>query len=417
MNETSPPSAVEEWVDPGTMDASIWVKKKPGPIERWIKRIVFTGLLMILPGIHLVNRWGLPDPGLPAQLASWRTRELSDERNAAVLYRIAAEAIPARKINLADLTDWSRIEPEERAWLATSMRALLVWREGTRRPECDSFAARPETRRLTEPEASAFSRLVLLEGLRLENLGRNDDALDWYLSLLRFSRHQANNTLFHERFRSLAILQSVAPRLAAWSDHPNQSVQGLQRALRGVLEARELLAPPSGSILAEIDRLERALLDPARLDRELALDAFNRPGQDLSVWAERLGYASRLFQAEPDRSRRVIRSIMANWLDAVESRRILDRSERLDFSNIMLFRDDRGTPVREFESLAAVLATTRYAQFAMPHINGFVTTLSEDERHFENLVRHLGEAVFRRLNGRNPTSPEEVDASELSSPP
>ena len=120
-----------------------------------------------------------------------RPIEIPDEENAYVLYSEARRLLTRipdaiRKVDRENLS-WSTAGTSVRDCLEANRPALLVWRDGTERPE--ALYHQPgkmalDTLLPVVQDLRTLGRLAALEGTRLEQQGDMGEAWKWYKGVL-----------------------------------------------------------------------------------------------------------------------------------------------------------------------------------------------------------------------------------------
>ena len=168
--------------------------------------------------------------------------------------------------------------------------------------------------------------LALLEGSRRQESGDTAGAWDCYRAVLRMTAHVRRRESLERRWRvtSIALLSWLRKRLATWAADPRTTIPQLRRALEEVVEGR---AKARVGFVCAQDRniwIMRSLERPmhpfrSRADRggvDLSPGRYAVAGRRESVISTQ---AQRFLLREPERSRRVVRLLCANWLAHVET--------------------------------------------------------------------------------------------------
>ncbi len=298
------------------------------PHPRRIRRLALGLAALALAGSTAFVTWwnttllGLPDVGDPFDVAAFE-RPIPDETNAFVLYKQASAILP-KEPDIPANYDWKTAAPEQSAWFDRSQEALAIWRKGTDRPDSrylDPAIVTFETRLDVVQNLRSFGRLALLKGSRLEDSGDLEGALDWYLALLRSTRHCGRRGTFIERLIGIAMHRWVSTRLIQWAANPKVDAKMLRRALDASIAADAATPPNSDGLKMEYLGVLHSMADPELMVK--LLDQFgskrSTSGQSRPVLANdglrtSLLRVRRRAMNEPERSRRVIRMIFANWL-------------------------------------------------------------------------------------------------------
>jgi hypothetical protein len=326
---------------------------------RWLfrsRRRVLTASAVLLAMIATPVIWwsiqllGLPDIGDPFDLEAFRSFTIPDDRNAFVLYRQAADRLKpldatiessgarvvgvlpmvsgilptetsgrSRDEKLDLLAAWSKADPRVRRWAEEDREALAIYRRGGERPDAlDPNRERPKDARNWQALRS-LHLLALLEASRLEEGGDMAGAWGWYRTALRASYHFGRYGYGYHRFVAQRWRDEIHDRLAAWSADPRTTPAMVRQALDEVIACAALAPSDSYTIQAEYPDLLRWLDSPDNPGRQMPLahlyslfgDSQYRLSPEhmraiLDVW--------RFWRREPERSRRVIRLAVANWL-------------------------------------------------------------------------------------------------------
>ena len=183
---------------------------------------------------------GLPDVGDPFDVAEARRPiDIPDSDNAYADYAAARGAlarVPATlsKVDWAKLT-WTDAGPTVREYLEVNRPALLKWREGTERP--GAIYNQPgqlafDTLLPVVQDLRTFARLAALEGSRLEEQKKMDEAWTWYRGMLRSSRHVGMHGVIIERLVGARLHEMASGRILNWAADPRVDKVLLRRARR-----------------------------------------------------------------------------------------------------------------------------------------------------------------------------------------
>jgi hypothetical protein len=159
--------------------------------------------------------------------------------------------------------------------------------------------------------------LALLEGGRREEAGDMAGAWPHYRAVLRMARLLSRRANVFERFSSNADLSGLRNRLRSWAADPKTTVPQLRAALDEVMAQGKAFDVDSFALKREYEEFMVLLEDPnSYLEHGQGDDLTYRFGDmqlppDLSA---RVYAARRFWMREPERSRRVLRLVFANWL-------------------------------------------------------------------------------------------------------
>jgi hypothetical protein len=400
--------------------------------RRWI---VLVGALVLAGGSaflmwRMTTLSGLPDIGDPFEVAAFG-RPIPDDSNAFVLYKKAFSKLGEVPANATGL--WASAGPDERRWLAENREALSLWKLGTARP--DALYVPPAKQNLATglPVVQGlrdFSLLASLEGSRLEAEGDLDGALDWYLAILRSSRHCGRGGPGIQRMVSCGLGKIGMDRLLGLVDGQKLDARSLRRLLDAVIEADAMTPPASDAIKGEYLMLANSFADPA-FDDPLAL--IESPPAAWSTGPGRtiVGVARRVMQ-EPERSRRVYRLIVANWLaycDRPKSTRPVlgppgsppTAGSPITNSTLLLYKVEPDAPEAlkrlTTEDIKSWYESSLYLRFLMVRSGQLARVIDSDRLSMANLTVTVANELCKKERGQYPEHVEELVGPYLKSLP
>jgi hypothetical protein len=305
---------------------------------RWFfrsRRRVFTAAAVLLAMIAAPPLWwsmqllGLPDIGDPFDVEEFRSFSIDDARNAFVLYRQAADRLKSMntsntsKDEKIDLNArWSQAHAAVRRWAEENREAMALYRRGTERPDVLGLAGRshgdPEIYKVTSALVS-FDRLALLEASRLEEQGDTAGAWGWYRAALRSTYHLGFRGTIPLRIMAQHLHSELRKRSGSWAADPRTTPALIRRALDDVLACGAFTPSESHTLKAEYLDLDRILNNRSNPGQELFVAklraSVNSPAYQLDPeHARTIADAWRVWRREPERSRRLLRLAIANWL-------------------------------------------------------------------------------------------------------
>jgi hypothetical protein len=415
---------------------------------RWVgqsRRRILAAVLLILAIMASPPAWwamqliGLPDVGDPFDVAEFQKSTIADDRNAFVLYAQAATLLksrvenqgkPGARVNLVRFSRttfarWSDAQPEFRRWVEENREALAVYRRGALRPDALERTVGFDRASFQIFEAlSSLQFMAFLEASRLEEDGDMAGAWGWYHAQLRTMHHIGMRGSIARRDEIVRWNREFRNRLMTWADDPRTTPVLLRQALDDVV-ACESLAP------SEVDSLKSAYLDvqwlldsPANPGRHVPIARFRRfwnPNYTLDP--ERLQEVWdwwRFLRREPERSRRVIRLITANWLAYFELP--AEKRPRPDPSVVSLdfYALGPGAPAQARAlapgSLDAWFETAYDAQQVLRLLDGTRARTVERVNHVDLLVL-LATELYHRDHGTDPPTPAALVGRYLKSLP
>ncbi len=338
--------------------------------------------------------------------------------------------------------DWKTAGPEQRRPGSTGVRTLSEsGGEGTERPDASYINPAVltfETKLDIAQNLRSFGRLALLQGSRLEDQGDFEGALDWYLALLRSTRHCGKRGTMVERLIGIAMHRWASTRLIRWSADPKVDARMLRKALDAAIAADVATPPTSESLKAEYLNLLHTISDPevmVRLHESVA--ASNQPAGSPTLsgqggWKSSLIRVRRRAINEPERSRRVIRLIFANWLaycDLPPSRQppkvtsatghTLTGPASAILGEFFVAGNDAPRSARALppEKLAQWFGSTMDARMALPAFLAFDKALARERSAQAGLLFNLANALYKREHGQYPEHTEDLVGPYLKALP
>ncbi len=363
---------------------------------------------------RLSTLWGLPNIGDPFDVAAFVSDRVRDEDNAFVLYRQADKVF--RPWRRDSTSDWATASTEERKWLDDNREALVTWRRGTERPDA-SFIT---------PEELTFDadlgviqrmrdtvRLACLEASRLEAGGEFAAAWEWHRAILRSSQHCGRRGCMIERLIGVAIHEFVSRRVTNWSSSPSVDAKMLRKALDEVQAIDAMTPPLSVAVKCEYLSFQEAMSRPDMLWK--FLEAIVRPPTSTTSDAKTLAKAALLrveafVKRDPERSRRLLRLVVANWLAYCD--RPLGERPPLDPTFKLVYVTDPSAPpnarLLSPDRMNSWFESTIVLRHLMPAFDAMRNAIDRERVTQAALVVHLASELYCREHGRPPASPEDL---------
>lgn len=288
---------------------------------------------LAIAGAGLAIRWltslnGLPDIGEPFDVAAVRAFHIPDEQNAFTFFRRANERLgsfplsPGREAGAA-MVEWSMADPEVRAWVEANRPALELFLRGAECP--DGISRRPggtySGRYSDDLGPHYLILLTLLEGGRREDGGDMAGAWDCYRAVLRATVFTERRGAMDERFFAGVHQGWLRNRLDTWAADPRTTIPQLRRALDEAVESRPRPEWHAFSLkmeyldwMRQLETIRHPDFYAIQEESPYRLGDMELP-QDVNA---ALYHARRFLLREPERSRRLIRLLFANWLAQVE---------------------------------------------------------------------------------------------------
>src|SRR5262249_27211127 len=272
---------------------------------------------------------GLPDIGDPFDVAAFRAFRLPDEQNAFTYLRRASEKLTPiggwDETNGADPSElkfsWSIANPTLREWTGANREAFELFQQGAEQADAANPAGDPKDDRFID---GRLISLALLEASRRQESGDTAGAWDCHRAVLRTITHFRRRGSTIQRQQARQASPMLQRRLTDWATGPRTTISQLRTALEVVLENEptpewDLFAVKYG-YLELMGALERPI--PLSALQDVEGEWTFRLG-DMSLSPEIVGQleaARRFLLREPERSRRVLRLLCANYLAYAETR-------------------------------------------------------------------------------------------------
>ena len=339
---------------------------RPASVTRLTRfRVVAFTVVVLIAALAGISIWRmrnadeLPDVGDPFDVAiALRPVVIPDRDNAYSVYaeaRIDLSGVPTEfwdaywKAQTDNLT-WSKAKPGVRSFLEGNRYTLEIWREGSERPDALCHQPSELAFDMTLPllqEVFLHSGMAALEGSRLEEQGAMADAWAWYRAVLRSSRMVGRHGVLVER-RFGAHMHELATRcILRWAANPRVDAGMLRRALKDVSAADRLTPPLSEVLKSEYLMAVRELDELITMPREVPLPGGNTgllsrvpPTLISSREIQRIRFRA---SNDPEKSRRVLRLVFANWLAQVD-RPASQRARSATHSGLLIYEADRAAP-------------------------------------------------------------------------
>ena len=288
--------------------------------------LFLAAVLEIYRGASLL---GLRDIGDPFDVAAFRSFRVADDQDAMAALRevneklrlAAMPRLPDAVRRLGPSVGWSKAEPEIRDWVMAHRELLTMFQAAAERP--DGIPHPDADREPSYYYLGELSWLVILEASRLQEQGDMAGAWSWYRALFRMKNHVIRRGSIFQRFVVDRNCSSLTPAIAIWAADKRTSASLIRKALDDVLAGEPKSEWDAFSL--KVDYLEMMY----ELDKPWGLvQQGNDEDQHVTIWGEDLppnlawmSYAAKRYIAsEPERSRRVLRLAIANWLAHAEEK-------------------------------------------------------------------------------------------------
>jgi hypothetical protein len=393
-----------------------------------------------LAGTGLAVWWltslnGLPDIGDPFDVGALRGLSIPEDQNAFTYFRRANEKLDFRNFSNTNAATvaWSEVDPNVRAWVEANRPALELFLEGADRP--DGISRRPG-----EPPSLRYSEdlgphylalLALLEGGRREEGGDMAGAWDCYRAVLRSTALGARRGAMAERHHGSVRHGWLRNRLDTWMADPRTTIPQLRTALEEAVKTRPRPEWHAFSLrmeyldwMRQLETMKHPNLYALEWDRAYRLGDMGLPDDVIAS----LYHARRFLLREPERSRRAIRLLFANWLAQAEGPEWQRRKPAVQAT----FRDATQTdqvplyPVGpEAPAGARVLSPRELASWIVSAYDMKVIEMSKfgpsvrrrEQAGYRELVIALATEIYRRERGAPPPTEGALVGTYLQSLP
>jgi hypothetical protein len=374
---------------------------------------------------------GLPDIGDPFDVAEFRTFRTPDEQNAFTLVRRASQKLTP--VPLALPLD----DPRLHDWFEANRPLVDLFIQAA---ECADGISGPEDvddRRYYPIEShTGTSQLIYMtniEGGRRADTGDMAGAWDCYRAILRMYVHLRQRERLKDRLRADLNHGDLQQRLVKWAGDPRTTIPQLRRALEEVVACRPRPERDAFTVKREYLDLMRFLDGPVnppseQIEEELTyrLGEWQSPA-DLTL---RLHGIKRWLAREPERSRRIIRLLFANWLAHVEHP---DPRQRRPAARARFHIAQRTTSVALYpvgpdapagaralspQEVASWLITTNDARVAFQYPALLWPAVRQrEQRGYRELLVLLASELYHRERGTLPPSEDALVGTYLESLP
>jgi hypothetical protein len=313
---------------------------------------------------------------------------------------------------------WPEVPPELREWLATNRGLLEEFREGSERPDAMLNPVADRGGFFSFMFLGGLAELVLLDASRLEAEGDMEEAWSWYRAALRVKVHVMRRGSVFQRYITYHNFSALRTRIATWAADSRTEAPLLRRALDDVKKSEPKPEWDASSLKIEYMRMM------SELDAEYGI-VRQGDGEDtrIRIWGEDLApnlkasaYAIRRYvRHEPERSRRVLRLVFANWLAHAEEkdpslqkpalRAIFGQPRQKTTLYFYPVAPNASDAARRMspDRLAEWLFGTLDARLLLSHLYWPAIRTTERREHHE-LVLLLAREIYKREHGAPPAS-------------
>jgi len=380
---------------------------------------------------------GLPDIGDPFDVEAFRSFRLPDDQNAFTYLRRADQKLtpfpepPRAAVPSVWNFSWSKAGPKVRAWVEANRQALELYQQGAEQSDAIlDLAADPENFWNNSVNPNTLSTLALLEGAKRQESGDTAGAWDCYRSVLRMATHVSRRRLTYW-VRVNTLCGWLRQRLATWAADPGTTISQLKSALDEVLKTEPRPEWDSFTLKIGYIAIMNMMIRPLREHYQLQIEGewtYRLGDMQLSTdIIESMKAARRFLLREPERSRRVVRLLWANWLAHVEARELRKPAVRallpaLRPVSLPLYPVSPDAPAGARalppQKIASWLVATRDAKLIFEE--GDVMVMLRHRlyhRAYRDLVIMLATEIYHRERGSLPSSDDALVGTYLKGLP
>jgi hypothetical protein len=400
-------------------------RKGLGTSRRWLAATVLVAIVGVCAYLfwRATSIQSLPDIGDPFDREKHKTIPLAVDANAFTFYRRAHDQLRDKEPQTMKgiYRDWSEVSPGELAYVDSNREAMATWLEGTNRdrglylPPGTVDAGTPTPILMT---LRSFCRMVNLQALRLEHVGDFAGAWAWYRANLRASRHLGQDGHMADRIVGISLFDVASKQAIGWSVDPKVDARLLRRALEDVLALDALTPPNSDAIRNEYFWVMNTLDDPEMRERFVSKPYSTDKVPTSRTMKERLAAHVAVLYHEPERSRRVSRLLISNWLAACDLP-AAERARRIVPSgDLLLYEPLPGeiSPLATSE-IARWYRSTRYARSFFADLARLDRIFARDETNRATLIVHIATQLYKRETGDEPAHPRDLVGKYLNALP
>jgi hypothetical protein len=418
-------------------------RKLLGLLRKRLRQLLRITLVLVicvaLAGTALAIWWlrslnGLPDIGDPFDVAEFRAFRVPDEQNALTLVRRAAEKFTPMPLNV-NLGD-----PRVHDWFEANRHLVERFIQAADQADGISGPEHQSDWRYYPIESNSGATMLInmtsIEGERRAERGDMAGAWDCYRAVLRmFVQIRRRERLMH-RVRADLHLGELQQRLAKWAGDPRTTMPQIRRALEEVIACRPRPEWDAFTLKREYLDLMKSLEGPVNPPPEQIEEELTYRLGDVELPADlrlRLHSIKRQLAREPERSRRVIRLLFANWLAHVENTDPQRRrpAVRARFyiaqrtANVALYPVGPDAPAgaraMSPQEVASWLVTTNDARVAFAVAAGagalWPAVRQVEQRGYRELLVLLASELYHRERGTLPPSEDALVGTYLESLP
>jgi hypothetical protein len=430
-------------------------------------------LMICTPLVRKARLSRIPDVGDPFDVAAFRDCGNDDAfplyQKALARYETPSRqpppgsSIPLSNSVMAVRFNKSYPKPEVQAWIVANREARDLWLRATAPPglsyhpwdgrgfgaewydvggATDPKTGKEVSLRIDDPDRGMLRWLAQNEAKRLERDGDLAGAWTWRLAALRYSRHVGMRSIFADRLQAVVLHREACDRAESWATDERVDTAMLRRALADAIAAGAIAPPLSDAIKADyleamllLDHPPLALVNQVREDFAVSLerasagpplprprwrtgrgnDGFEGEGDRFQRFLPDLPGLRYYFEGEPERSRRLVRQVYANWLAHCDEPPALQPRTVTDLN--LFAGPSSSSSILPAEELARELDRPGPARHVLPRWTELQKPLQDERSRQAQLVVRLAEELYLREHGRRPASPQELVGPYLTELP
>jgi hypothetical protein len=271
---------------------------------------------------------GLPDIGDPFDVSAVRGMRVPDDQNAYTWLRQAERQLsPFPRLPHAALRSiatvvWADADPMLREWVEANHASLELYQQAAERPDWQS---RPAAMTDDTPgpwvNVGELASLVLLEGARRTESGDTRGAWECYRAVLRVATLARRRGDASDRMLAGHNDAALHSRIDAWAADSRTTIAQLRTALADAVASEPKPEWDAFSLkLQYLELMSELERHASPVDRGDDSNVVYRIGElQIALDMARTLYPVRRYLArEPERTRRVLRLLAANWVAHAE---------------------------------------------------------------------------------------------------
>jgi hypothetical protein len=425
----------------GTSSKTLQILRKR--LRQLWRIMLVLAVTLALAGAALTIWWlkslnGLPDIGDPFDVTAFRELRIPDDQNALPFLRRASKMLSPwpvlpRPVALSvDTASWAQADPKMREWVNANQHALELFQQGTEKPDAIHDLMADPLNLYEGVNIYDLTVLALLEGTKRQDASDTAGAWDCYRAVLRMNAHASRRRMMDDR-RVSNRCRALRHWLTIWAADPKTTISQIRTALDEARKAEPTREWDSFAMKLGYLEIMHMLYRPMREHEQQFLEGewtYRLADMQLSAdIVELIKAGRRMLLREPERSRRVVRLLWANWLAHVEAReqplqkpavRALLRALRPVSVPLYPVGPDAPAGARALtpRQLASWLSSSRDAKLILEEGDVMVVLRHRlYQREHRELLVMLATELYHRERGALPASEEALVGTYLKSLP